>query len=253
MHRFLCKLLVLFSVFALLSCGGNSEPAADGDNELDLNDYFDRFSDGDESKGESSEEEAETDASPDGDLDADREFSESEKTDGDPDGDAEFSESENSDGDAEPFENEYDADDCGAHGSYNGETMSCECDTGFDPAFNCRECANGYGPAYPVCDPSPVISRLKVDCSETYDICFAGGANTYPVTFQVQYADGCTAELEVIVGYGTTGSTSAVVLDGTDGSFEYTTGSQGGNTVRITVICTGSGGSDSAYKDVEML
>ena len=113
--------------------------------------------------------------------------------------------------------------------------------------YTCSECPVGYLGDGETCTeiPAPVITNLVIDCSATSGYCMSsGGSNiyTYPFTFSVSDATSCTAGTEVIIGTGTSGSPSVVNLVVNDGSFTYTTGSSNGNTIRITVSCTGPGG-----------
>ncbi|MBU0706223.1 hypothetical protein KJ807_03340 [Patescibacteria group bacterium] len=92
--------------------------------------------------------------------------------------------------------------------------------------------------------PKPEISNLAIDCSgpPAPGACVAGGF-VYPVGFNTINANGCIATPESL-GIGTPGSTSVVDLIGTNGSFDYTTGSQAGDIIKITVDCNGNGGVD---------
>jgi hypothetical protein len=99
----------------------------------------------------------------------------------------------------------------------------------------------------------PEITNLAIDCSgpPVSGSCVAGGF-PYPVNFNVADAIGCTATPEVTSGAGTAGSTSAVILNSGSGSFDYTTGSNSGNFIKITVDCNGSGGVDSDFTEFEI-
>ncbi len=117
-----------------------------------------------------------------------------------------------------------------------------------------RDCGTGTcDEATDSCDappPAPMVTNVDVDCN-TGGVCGAGGL-TYPVTFTVANATECTASVQVISGLGTPGSVSAVTLNGTQGSFDYTTGSDTTNVIRITVNCTGPGGNGSGYTEVTL-
>lgn len=125
---------------------------------------------------------------------------------------------------------------CGCSGNWTGPT--------------CATCPAGFGGAN--CDPVPTITKLEIDCSggKKPGHCISGGTNhTYPVTFSVTNATLCTANTINTSGSGLPGSTSNCVVNGDSGTFTYTTGSDKGSAIRITVTLAGSGGSANAYID----
>lgn len=95
----------------------------------------------------------------------------------------------------------------------------------------------------------PDITNLAIDCSSTGGFCISNWPTPYPVTFTVSDALNCTANTQVFSGVGTPGSVSLVGLNGEAGSFTWSTGSTAGDTIRLTVDCTGDGGSDSDSVD----
>jgi len=101
--------------------------------------------------------------------------------------------------------------------------------------------------------PAPVISNLAIDCSggPVQGSCVAGGF-VYPANLNVTSASNCVATPEVTAGAGTPGLTTAVLLNGNSGTFEYTTGSQSSNMIKLTVDCDGDGGSDSDFTEFEI-
>ena len=144
----------------------------------------------------------------------------------------------NSDGDCLP---ECPADYCGDHGA-------CEYDA--DDEYYCN-CTDGWSGDQCEVPPLPTISNLQIDCSSTGGWCLSAGID-YPVTFSTSNATTCTASAEVIVGSGTSGSTSGCTINGNSGSFTYTTGSTASNVIRITATVYGPGGEDSDFIDVTL-
>jgi hypothetical protein len=151
---------------------------------------------------------------------------------------------------------------CNGHGSCNSGTGLCDCNDHYDPASycttclgnwdvatDCTTCLSGYGG--PNCDPEPTISDLEIDCSDTFDMCLSDG-NSYPVTFSVTDATSCTANAVVTSGSGTPGSTSDCIINENSGSLTYTSGSDGGDIIRITVEISSAGGTDSDYIDITL-
>jgi len=138
-------------------------------------------------------------------------------------------------------------DPCNGHATAcDRSNGSCTCATGF-AGSTCNTCDTGYGPGYPVCYPKPVMTVPQIDCGT--EPCWAGGT-VYTVTFSVTNAISCTANAVRISGLGTSGSTSACVVNGNTGSFTFTTGSTAGDVIRITGQVVGPGGTDSKYVDV---
>ena len=97
----------------------------------------------------------------------------------------------------------------------------------------------------------PEISDLNIDCSSTGGFCASGGLD-YPVIFTVTDATSCIANVQVISGSGTSGSTSSVALVDTSGSFTYTTGSTASNVIRITISAIGPDGTSNDYIDITL-
>ena len=145
-------------------------------------------------------------------------------------------------------------DACNSHGDCDdtGDRVSCTCHNGYG-GYWCSQCALGYEgqlcdrcsqgyEGYPDCQPipAPVISNLEIDCSTGPDgRCLQ--ETEYPVTFSLTQATSCTVTNELFQGSGTAGSSSDVVIDGTTGSFNYTTGNGESNMVLITVTCENKG------------
>ncbi|MBN1258592.1 hypothetical protein JXA05_02445, partial [Candidatus Peregrinibacteria bacterium] len=111
-----------------------------------------------------------------------------------------------------------------------------------------NESSNGPNDSFDVEYKEPEISELEIDCSRDEGFCVSGG-NDYPVNFSVTNAISCTATVEKISGTGTPGSVSSVTLNGTSGSFTYTTGSTAFDVIRITVECIGAKETKSSYID----
>ncbi len=111
--------------------------------------------------------------------------------------------------------------------------------------------------------PEPIeITNLAIDCSggPWPGVCAAGGL-VYPVSFQVSGSvlpEGCSAQAMKLSGSGSAGSCSEMAplqLDQNTqewaGSFSYTTGSTGGNWIRITVECQGQEGVEAKQSHID--
>ena len=93
----------------------------------------------------------------------------------------------------------------------------------------------------------PGIDNLAIDCN---GLCYSS-TPSYPGTFSVSDALNCTGSIILLPGsVGAIGSLSTITLNGTDGSFTWHTGSTPGDETRITINCTGSGGSDEEHIDI---
>ncbi len=103
------------------------------------------------------------------------------------------------------------------------------------------------------CDipPPPFFYLIEVDCSggPNPGHCMAGGV-AYPVLFEAEHATSCSAVSEVTAGTGSPGTVSEVTMTDSGGEFQYTTGSVVGDTVRISVTCTGVSGEDTSYTQI---
>ena len=98
----------------------------------------------------------------------------------------------------------------------------------------------------------PEITNLAIDCNypPAPGFCVAGGY-PYPMFLNVTDANNCVATPTLSSGAGTPGSTSSVILNGTDGTFDFTTGSLGGSVIKVTVDCNGDGGFDSEFIEIQ--
>jgi hypothetical protein len=105
--------------------------------------------------------------------------------------------------------------------------------------------------AIEVAEAPPEISNLQIDFSETWNMCLSGGSS-YPIIFNVENATSGVATVEVISGSGSPGSTSEVIIDENTGTFNYISGSDGGDTIRITVECEGPGGKTQQHIDITL-
>jgi len=101
--------------------------------------------------------------------------------------------------------------------------------------------------------PAPTISNLAIDCSggPAPGYCASGGFG-YPISFDSGNATKFTVTAERISGTGTAGTVPAgeINIVGSSNMFDYTTGSGGGSTIRITINATGLGGASISTIDV---
>jgi len=93
--------------------------------------------------------------------------------------------------------------------------------------------------------PGPTMQNLAVDCSIHGGICYSEGWQ-YVVTADVENADSCTAEVELIGGSGTPGSVGPCSIVDGKATFIFTTGTDSFDTVRITVTPKGDGDRETS-------
>ncbi|MBU1682753.1 hypothetical protein KJ742_02305, partial [Patescibacteria group bacterium] len=102
--------------------------------------------------------------------------------------------------------------------------------------------SNGVGVGVEVYEV-PVISDLDVDCSSTGGGCVGGGFE-YPLSFNTENAESFEISVENLSGIGTTAVVSPESGGIVDNHTEvvFTTGSHGGEDMRVTVTVNGPGG-----------
>jgi len=96
----------------------------------------------------------------------------------------------------------------------------------------------------------PEISGLGIDCSSTGGYCTT--LETYPVSWNFEYATSFDTSLELISGSTTLGTLAPAsgALTGTSKTINYTLGNSGPATVRLNVTTHGPGGDTSQYIDI---
>ena len=142
------------------------------------------------------------------------------------------------------------------HGTCENGLVTC--DEGFanddvNPNEDCDGCDTGYR-NYPTCEviPAPEITGLGIHCSSTGGYCLSNWPTPYSANFNVENATDCVANAIVVSGNGSPGNTSAVTVNGNVGSLNYTSGSDSGDLIRVSVTCNGPGGSGSDSTDITL-